>query len=144
MLHTWHKNNFTLSTDKTKLDFDVIYNFLKNSYWAKNTTRDKVALSIKHSLCFGLYAGEHQIGFGRVVSDFTTFAYLGDVFVLPEYRKRGLGKWMIDTIFNECPELKNIAAWFLVTDDAHDLYKRVGFVPYPFPETIMIRTVKSF
>jgi GNAT superfamily N-acetyltransferase len=134
----WSKDNFILSMDKTKLDVEIIYQFLTDSYWAKGRTLDEVIFSIKNSICFGLYDGNQQIGFARIVTDSVLFAYLCDVFILPHYQRRGLGKWLIDTIFN-IQELKNIKTWMLATKDAHDLYEKFKFKLHQHPERLMVR-----
>lgn len=122
-------DDFVISTDPQRLDLDVIYNFLTNCYWAKGIPREIVAHSIEHSLCFGIYDGSGaQIGFARVITDFATIAYLGDVFVLASYRGRGLGKWMMECIMQH-PKLQELRRWILLTRDAHGLYKQFGFTP---------------
>lgn len=131
---------FTISTDKSRLQFDVIYRFLiEESYWSQGRTREQTERAIEHSLCFGLYQGDRQIGFARVVSDFATFAYLGDVFVLEEFRGRGLSKWLMETIV-EYPDLQGLRRWLLATRDAHGLYKQYGFAPLRFPDRWMEKT----
>src|SRR5436190_3253671 len=113
---------FSISTDKTRLQFDVIQSFFINdSYWAKNRTSEQTRTAIEHSICFGLYHNDKQIGFARVVSDQATFAYLGDVFVLHEYRGRGLSKWLMETIIAHS-DLQGLRRWVLATYDAHGLY----------------------
>jgi GNAT superfamily N-acetyltransferase len=120
---------FVISTDPKRLDPDLIYNFLTNCYWAKGIPRETVTRSIEHSLCFGIYDGSAvQIGFARVISDFATIAYLGDVFVLESYRGRGLGKWMMQCIMQH-PSLQCLRRWILLTRDAHGLYRQFGFTP---------------
>lgn len=116
---------------------DVIYEFLTNCYWAKGIPRDVVARSIEHSLCFGIYheAGE-QIGFARVISDFATIAYLGDVFVLESHRGHGLSKWMMECILQH-PALQGLRRWILLTRDAHGLYSQFGFTPLESAERYM-------
>lgn len=133
----WQNGEFTISTDKSRLQIDMIQRFLKlESYWAKTRTREQTETAIKNSLTFGVYKGENQIGFARVVSDFATFAYLGDVFVLEEFRGRGLSLWLIETIVNY-PELQNLRRWILATKDAHKLYEKFGFHSLNFPERWM-------
>lgn len=116
---------------------DVIYEFLTNCYWAKGIPRDVVARSIEHSLCFGIYheCGE-QIGFARVISDFATIAYLGDVFVLESHRGHGLSKWMMECIMQH-PALQGLRRWILLTRDAHGLYSQFGFTPLESAERYM-------
>ena len=134
------KGEFTISTDKSRLQFDVIYRFLiEESYWSQGRTREQTERAIEHSLCFGVYQGDRQIGFARVVSDFATFAYLGDVFVLAEFRGRGLSKWLMETIV-EYPDLQGLRRWILATRDAHGLYEQYGFAPLRFPERWMEKT----
>lgn len=120
-------SEYDISTDKQKLDIEMIHRFLATeSYWAAGIPLDTVKRSIENSLCFGMYHAGQQIGFGRVITDFATTAYVGDVFILETYRGRGLGKWMIETIVKH-PELDGLRFWFLGTRDAHGLYERFGF-----------------
>jgi len=133
------RGEFLISTDPLRLDLDVIYGFLTNCYWAKGIPREVVARSIEHSLCFGVYDGSGaQVGFARVVSDFATIAYLGDVFVLESQRGRGLSKWLMECI-TEHPALQDLRRWILLTRDAHGLYERFGFTPVKAPERYMER-----
>lgn len=121
------KDGFTISTNPSLLQTDVIYNYLTNdSYWAQGISRAVVEKSLANSLCFGLYEGTKQIGFARLVTDMATFAYLADVFVLPEYRGKGLSKWLMQTIHAH-PELQNLRRWLLGTKDAHGLYAQYGW-----------------
>lgn len=131
------RGEFFVSTDPARLDLDVIHGFLTNCYWAKGIPRDVVARSIEHSLCFGIYDGAGvQIGFARVVSDFATVAYLGDVFVLESHRGQGLSKWMMECILRH-PSLQNLRRWILLTRDAHRLYSQFGFTPIAAPDRYM-------
>jgi GNAT superfamily N-acetyltransferase len=131
------RDEFTISTDPARLDLEVIHDFLTNSYWAKGIPREIVARSIEHSLCFGVYDGSGaQVGFARVVSDYATVAYLGDVFVLETQRGRGLGKWLMECIMRH-PMLQNLRRWILLTRDAHGLYAQSGFTPVKSPERYM-------
>lgn len=126
-IQQWQKGAFTCSTDKTKLQIDLIHDFLSlRSYWAKGRTIEQVKRSISHSECFGVYKDDLQVGFARVISDFTIYAYILDVFVLEEERGFGLGKFLMECIMNH-PELWNIKRWMLGTEDAHGLYKQFGF-----------------
>jgi GNAT superfamily N-acetyltransferase len=139
---------FLISTDPARLDLDLIHNFLTNCYWAKGIPKDVVVRSIEHSLCFGIYDESNetsslvtnpralQFGFARVISDFATVAYLGDVFVLESHRGRGLGKWMMECIMRH-PALQGLRRWILLTRDAHELYAKVGFTPLKVPERYM-------
>jgi GNAT superfamily N-acetyltransferase len=128
---------FVISTDRTRLDLDAIHGFLTNCYWAKGIPREVVARSIEQSLCFGVYDGSGaQVAFARVISDFATIAYVGDVFVLDTHRGRGLGKWLMESITHH-PALQNLRRWILTTRDAHGLYAQVGFTPVQSPERFM-------
>lgn len=131
------RGEFTLSTDPVRLNLDTVHDFLTNCYWAKGIPREVVERSIEHSLSFGIYDGSGaQAGFARVVSDFATIAYLGDVFILESYRGRGLGKWMMECIVQH-PALQNLRRWILLTRDAHELYAKHGFAPVKTPERYM-------
>ena len=133
----YHQGEFLISTDRSRLDLNVIYSFLTNCYWAKGIPREVIARSIEHSLCFGIYdGGGAQAGFARVVSDYATVAYLGDVFVLESFRGRGLSKWMMECI-TQHPALQNLRRWILLTRDAHGLYSQFGFTPIEAPERYM-------
>ncbi len=133
------RGDFLISTSRERLDLDVVHGFLTNCYWAKGIPREVVARSIEHALCFGLYDGEGaQIGFARVISDFSTIAYVGDVFVLETHRGRGLGKWLMQCII-EHPALQNLRRWILTTRAAHGLYSQFGFTPVKAPERFMER-----
>jgi GNAT superfamily N-acetyltransferase len=128
---------FLLSTDPGRLNLHVVHNFLTNCYWAKGVPFEVVERSIQHALCFGIYDGSGaQVGFARVVSDFSTVAYLGDVFVLESHRGHGLGKWMMECIMQH-PALQGMRRWILVTRDAHGLYKQFGFTPLKSAELYM-------
>jgi N-acetylglutamate synthase-like GNAT family acetyltransferase len=130
---------YCISTDKERLDIVMIHDFLaRQSYWAKGIPRITVEQSIRNSLCFGVYHASEQIGFARVISDFATLAYLGDVFILPEFRGRGLSKWLMECIGTH-PHLRNLRRWILVTGDAHGLYARFGFTQLAHPENFMER-----
>jgi GNAT superfamily N-acetyltransferase len=123
----WRRGEYAISTDPTRLDVDLIHDFLaRRSYWAQEVPRQVVERSIDHALCFGLYAPAAQVGFARVVTDYAVFAYLGDVFVIESHRGRGLGTWLVETVIG-CPELQGLRRWDLATNDAHELYRRFGF-----------------
>jgi GNAT superfamily N-acetyltransferase len=132
----WRREAFTISTDPARLDRPAIREFLAGSYWAGGIPQDVVDRAIEGSLVFGLYDGERQVGFARVVSDFATFAYLADVYVLEEYRGRGLALWLMEVIRNH-PRLANLRRWMLATRDAHPLYAKVGFTPLSAPDRFM-------
>ena len=131
------RENFLISTDRARLDLDVIHGFLTNCYWGKGIPREIVARSMEHALCFGIYDGfGQQVGFARVVSDFATVAYLGDVFVLESHRGRGLSKWLMECIVQH-PALQGLRRWILLTRDAHGLYSQFGFTALKAPEVYM-------
>ncbi|WP_136666658.1 GNAT family N-acetyltransferase [Flavobacterium sp. H122] len=130
---TIYKNDFLISTDKSKLDLDSIHDFLSTkAYWSLNIPKEKVHTAIQNSLCFGVYQNEKQIGFARVITDFSTIAYLGDVYILEEYRGQGLSKWLIETIMNY-ENLQGLRRWILLTGDAHELYRRFGWTDIADP-----------
>ncbi len=143
-----YQNNFLISDDKAKINIDVVHNYLCNeSYWAKNIPIKVVQTSIQHSFCFGIYEineqtkkVEQQIGFARVISDCATFGYLADVFIVEEYRAKGLSKWLMQTILAH-PQLQGFRRWMLATLDAHGLYQQFGFLPISNPERYMRLTV---
>lgn len=116
--------DYFISTDKSLISIDTVHDYLCNhSYWAANIPLETVKRSIEHSLCFGIYHNNMQVGFARVISDHATFAYLADVFVLPEHRGKGLSKWLMQEIQNH-PALQGLRRWMLATRDAHELYKQ--------------------
>ena len=136
----WQNGEFAISTDRARLQTDVIHKFLsEESYWAQNRTLEQTTRAIENSLPFGVYKNENLIGFARVVTDYATFAYLGDVFILEEFRGKGLSKWLMETITNH-PDLQGFRRWILATADAHALYEKFDFTPLKFPERWMERT----
>jgi GNAT superfamily N-acetyltransferase len=121
------RDPFLVSTDPSLLDIDVIHHYLSTgSYWAINIPRETVERSLQNSICFGVYHLQQQIGLSRVITDKATFAYLADVFILPEYRGKGLSKWMMEVIHAH-PELQGLRRWMLGTKDAHGLYEQYGW-----------------
>lgn len=129
----WQNGEFTISTDRDRLQLDAIHKFLsEESYWARERTREQTETAIKNSLPFGVYQGARQIGFARVVTDYATFAYLGDVYILEEFRGRGLSKWLMNVIVNH-PDLQGFRRWVLATRDAHTLYEKFGFTALKHP-----------
>jgi GNAT superfamily N-acetyltransferase len=132
----YRQAGFLVSTDKARLNLDAIHNFLTACYWAKGIPKRTVARSIENSLCFGAYKGSRQIGFARVISDYATYAYVGDVFVETEYRGRGVSKLLMRCIMHH-PQLRGLRRWSLVTRDAHGLYSQFGFTPLKSPERHM-------
>ncbi|HEY0050456.1 MAG TPA: GNAT family N-acetyltransferase [Pyrinomonadaceae bacterium] len=141
--HEWQNGEFIISTESARLQPEAIHKFLtEESYWARERTREQTATAIKNSLPFGVYKGENQIGFARVVTDYATFAYLGDVYILEQYRGRGLSKWLMETIVNH-PDLQNFRRWILATRDAHALYEKFGFAALKAPERWMERAAPN-
>ena len=131
------KKGFQISTEKSLLNVDVIYDYLNNeSYWAQGMPREKLENGIEHSICFGVYYQNNQAGFARVITDKATFAYLCDVFILPAFRKKGLSKWLVQTIVNH-PDLTGLRRWSLATADAQGLYSQFGFKQINRPERWM-------
>lgn len=135
----YQKDGYTISTDNTRLDVTAIHSYLSGeAYWSKGIQRDILETAIQNSLCFGVYQGEVQVGFARVISDFATFAYMCDVFILEPYRGQGLGVWLVACIL-EHPSLQGLRNILLFTWDAHGLYDRYGFAPPANPERIMVK-----
>jgi GNAT superfamily N-acetyltransferase len=132
-------DEYTISTDRSRLDVEVIHRFLsEESYWARGRTREVTDRSIENSVCFGVYRGEEQVGFARAVTDRATFAWLADVFILPEHRGQGLGKRLVEAALGE-PSLEGVYRWVLGTADAHELYRRYGFTEPSERGRFMIR-----
>lgn len=138
----WHRDGFTISTDPARLDLDAVHAFLSTSSWARGIPRDVMERSIAHALPFGIYEGERQVGFARVVTDRATVAYLGDVFVLEPWRGRGLSRWLMECVLQH-PELQGFRRWFLLTRDAHGLYEQFGFTPLAAPDRWMEKWAKD-
>ncbi|MCD0466939.1 GNAT family N-acetyltransferase [Flavobacterium sp. ENC] len=128
---------FLITTDKTKLDLVAIHDFLsKDSGWSDNIPFEKVKTSIDNSLNFGLFHNSKQIGFARVISDFSTIAYLGDIYVLDDYRGQGLSKKLMESVMTH-PSLQGLRRWILLTSTADWLYEKYGFTKLPKPEIYM-------
>jgi GNAT superfamily N-acetyltransferase len=138
MARKWRRGAYLVTTDKARLDLEMVYGFLKTSYWAAGISADVVMRSVKNSLAFGLFRGDEQVGFARVVTDYATFAYLADVFVLEPHRGQGLGRWMMEVVFSH-PELQGLRRWMLATRDAHALYRKCGFADLEDPQIFMER-----
>ena len=132
----WQKDEFVITDSRDDLDIEVIYRFLRESYWARGIPRAVVERSMANSLCFGLYLHDRQIGFARAITDRATFAYLGDVFILPDHRGRGLAKWLVACIL-EHPQLQGLRRILLAASDAHGLYRGCGFSPLKEPAKFM-------
>jgi len=139
MSDEWHSGQYLICTDPARLDIAMIHGYLSSSaYWAMGRPLDVVRRSIENSLPFGVYKGQVQIGFARVVTDYATFAWLADVFVLPEFRGQGLGKWLIGVIVDH-PRLAGLRRSILATKDAHGLNAQYGFTPLDAPGRFMER-----
>jgi GNAT superfamily N-acetyltransferase len=139
MLQEWRRDPYWISTDNNRLDLATIHGFLTAaSYWAEGIPLETVECSLEHSLNFGLYKEDQQIGFARVVTDYATFAYLADVFVLEPFRGQGLSKWLLDVIVTHS-QLQGLRRWMLATKDAHGLYRQFGFTDLMAPESYMER-----
>lgn len=134
----WSKADYVVSTNPEDQDLEVIHGFLSQSYWARGIPREIVSRSLKGGLCFALLCHGRQIGFARVISDSATIAYLGDVFVLPEYRERGLAGWLLECVLSH-PQLQGMRRWILATADAHGLYGQFGFTALKRPDFFMER-----
>ena len=132
------RGEFTVSSDPARVDVDAVHAFLSRSYWASGIARELVVRAIAGSIPFGVYDGARQVGFARVVTDRATFAYLADVYVLEEYRGRGLSAWLMETILSH-PELQGLRRFLLATRDAHGLYAKFGFTPLGDPSRFMER-----
>ncbi|HEY5588980.1 MAG TPA: GNAT family N-acetyltransferase [Candidatus Paceibacterota bacterium] len=132
----YKKNDFCITTDYQKIDFDAVCSLLWKSYWANTRKRDAIIKSLKNSLCFSLFYNDKQIGLVRVITDYTTFAYLCDIIIDEEYRHKGLGVWFLQCVFKH-PELQNLRRWTLATKDAHEFYKKFGFENLSKPDSFM-------
>jgi GNAT superfamily N-acetyltransferase len=130
------RGEYSVSTDPQRLELAVVHGFLSNSYWSQGLPLDVLKRAIAGSLCFGLYQGNAQVGFARVITDKATFAYLCDVFVLDSHRGKGLGRWIMEAVSSH-PELQGLRRFVLVTRDAHGLYEKFGFRPLARPAGYM-------
>jgi len=130
----WRRGEYTISTDNERLDLAIIHDFISNhSYWGRGRRIKTVQRSLDHSLNFGIFKKDQQVGFARVVTDFATFAWIADVFILEEHRGQGLAKWLMKSILSH-PELQGFRRWVLATRDAHELYRKFGFRELRRPE----------
>ena len=134
----WTRQSYEITCDPRRADLDVVSTFLASSYWAAGISRELIAKSLRDSICFSMFDSNRQIGFARVISDRTTFAYLADVFIIAEYRGGGLATWLIECVVAH-PDLQNLRRWMLATRDAHGLYEKVGFTALRRPEVFMER-----
>ncbi len=127
-MHEYRRDRFVITTDKSRLDRDLIYRTLVRMYWSEEVPREIVETAIDNSLCYGLFDGDRQAGFARVITDYASFAYLCDVFVIEEYRGHQLGVWLIECVMIH-PVMPKMRRVMLATRDAHGLYSRFGFGP---------------
>ncbi len=134
----WKKDDWVITTDPARQNVDAIHAWLTRAYWCENIPRDVVERAVRNSLCFGLFDGGAQVGLARVITDYATFAYLCDVYVLENHRGRGLGKWLIECVMAH-PQLQGLRRFNLATRDAHGLYEPFGFRPLAKPESFLER-----
>jgi GNAT superfamily N-acetyltransferase len=137
VVYNYRRAEYTVSTDQRRLNLDVIHGYLHRSYWSPGVPRETVTRAVRNSLSFGLYCGDEQIGFARVVTDYASVAYLADVFVLAAHRGQGLASWLIQCVV-DCPALDTVRTLLLSTRDAHALYRKVGFESLSQPEHWML------
>jgi GNAT superfamily N-acetyltransferase len=136
------RNGYVASSDPALLDLNVIHGYLQGAYWSMGIPREIVARAIEHSLCVGAYHAGVQVGFARVITDYATFAYVADVFVLEAHRGNGAGKLLLECLSSH-PDLQEPRTWMLLTRDAHGLYRQVGFGAHPHPERVMIKQLDN-
>ena len=132
----WRRDPYLITTDPARVNLAVVHGFLTHSYWANGIPLETVRRAIEHSLNFSVFEADAQVGFGRVITDYATFAYLADVFVLESHRGRGLSKWMMEVLVAH-PDLQGFRRWVLLTRDAHGLYRQFGFKAIETPERYM-------
>jgi len=132
------RDEYVISTDPARIDMEVVCDFLARAYWAVGRPRERTERAFTHSLVFGVYDGERQVGLARVVTDYSIVAYLCDVFIHEDYRDQGLGKWLVETVVSH-PDLKDVRRWLLATDDAHGLYAKYDFKALDHVENWMQR-----
>jgi GNAT superfamily N-acetyltransferase len=134
----WTRDRYTISDESERLQLEVIVDYLARAYWSNQRPRVVIEKSLRHSMCFGVYENQTQIGFARVVTDHATFAYLADVFILESHQGHGLGKWLVQTML-EHPEFQGLRRWILATRDAHGLYAQYGFTALENPDRYMTK-----
>ncbi len=142
-IEEYAKDNYIISTDPLKIDVAAVHAFLSTSYWAEEIPFETVKRSIEHSLCFGVYDQTSLVGFARVISDYATFGYLADVFIIEKERGKGLSKWLMECILSH-KELQNLRNFCLMTNDAHSLYARFGFENLQKPQNFMAKKKENF
>lgn len=139
MTSEWQRGEYRINNNREELDYALIHEFLSTrSYWATGRPLEIVRRSIEHSLPFGVYRGSAQVGFARILTDYATFAWVADVFILEAERGRGLSKWLMEVILAH-PQLQGFRRWVLATKDAHGLYEQFGFRELNRPERWMER-----
>ena len=142
-MHKTRQDGFEVDDDVERLQLDVVHGFLREAYWSPGIPRDVVERATRNSLVVGLYAPDgDQVGMARAVTDRATFAWIADVFVLRQYRGRGLGRFVVEALL-EHPDLSGLRRQMLATADAHDLYRRYGFEDLPDPEVYLVRRVPA-
>lgn len=137
MLH-WTRDGFELSTDPARMDLEAVYGFISQSYWGRERSREVQRRAMENAICFGVFKDGVQVAFARVVTDKAVFAYLADVFVLPDFRGRGLSKWIMEAV-DAHPDLQGLRRFLLATRDAQGLYAKYGFRPLADPSVYMER-----
>jgi N-acetylglutamate synthase-like GNAT family acetyltransferase len=140
---TYTRTNYSISSERSKIDLDFVHGYLSRSYWAEDIPKEIVAKSIENSLCFGIYKNNQQVGFARVITDHSTFAYLADVFIIEEERGKGLSKWLMECILKH-EQLQGLRNFCLLTRDAHTLYEQFGFKNLEKPQNFMARKKDNF
>ena len=138
MTHEWRLGSTLVSTDPARIDLTVVHGFLTTAYWSPGVPLETVRRSIEYSIPFGVYVDDRQVGFARVISDRATYAYLADVFIIPEARGQGLARFLLECI-EAHPELQGLRTWALFTRDAHGLYEKVGFARGQMQDRLMVR-----
>jgi len=137
-IYECRNDNFLITTDPATFDLDTVHAYLTRSYWKRGVPKEYVVQSVKNSFCFGLFDNSEQIGFARVITDYTDFAYLSDIFVLEAYQGHRLGSWLLESIIS-CPRLQGVRNFILATRDAHPFYRQFGFQELDQPERWMIK-----
>ena len=137
MTMEWSRDDYRITTDIAEFDFNVVHHYLSEiAYWSPGISRERVERAARHSLAFGLFHRGAQIGYARAITDTVSFAYLADVFVLPERQRDGLGIWLMECVLAH-PDLQGLRKMLLTTSSAHTLYARFGFVVPADPEKLM-------
>jgi len=136
MFQEYRRQDYWISTDPAKLDARAIHSFLTRAYWSEGISPGQVEKALRNSMCFALFHGKHQIGLARVITDQVTYAYLCDVYVLEEYRGKGLGVWLMECVMSH-PDLQGLRRFSLATRDAHGLYRKFGFAELQKPQSYM-------